>query len=193
LVCRMSDQITTTDPALPLVVRFLNQIGIDASIESGACGFLEKVRIANGGLKIDPQCSASNVLHEAGHLAVLPAKIRASANGDLDGLEDLLAGDITSANDPDALEVRAAINCSDPEATAWAWAAGVHLGLSPDAIIRDEEYGGDGASIRLALEHRMYAGIHGLSHGGLCVVRPGPLEQIRGLPAYPKLARWLQE
>ncbi len=84
--------------------------------------------------------------------------------------------------------MRAALQCSDPEATAWAWAAGKHLGIPEDEIILDSEYGNDGAGIRLALSLRSYPGINGLAHAGFCAVRDG----VAPLPVFPALAHWTQ-
>jgi uncharacterized protein len=101
--------------------------------------------------------------------------------------------DLGSKAVPDSALARACIQCSDPEATAWAWAAGVHLGLDPKEIVQDDEYGNGGSDIRLMLSMNKYMGINGLAFAGFCVTRPGPLEQMSGLPAYPKLAMWLQK
>jgi hypothetical protein len=95
-------------------------------------------------------------------------------------------------SDPDSAEARAAMQCSDPEATAWAWAAGTRLGLAPDVIIMDEEYSNTGASVRLALQLRADPGIHGLAYAGFCVCKNHALAALSGLPVYPELARWLQ-
>lgn len=89
---------------------------------------------------------------------------------------------------PDAPLYRAVIQCSDPEATAWAWAAGVSLGLPDREIIRDDECDGEGADIGLALQMNAYIGIHGLAHAGICAIRK------RGdQAAWPQLNFWTQE
>lgn len=77
------------------------------------------------------------------------------------------------------------MQCSDPEATAWAWAAGVHLGLPPEAVIMDHEYDGEGEGIRLALQLKCYLGINGLTHAGIC-------SNPRVDGGYPVLRSWLQ-
>jgi hypothetical protein len=78
----------------------------------------------------------------------------------------------STSTEPDGDLQRAVLQCSDPEATAWAWAAGQYLGLQPKAIIQDDEYGGDGSFLRLQLATGGYVGINGLSHAGFCAVRP---------------------
>lgn len=57
---------------------------------------------------------------------------------------------------PDDPLYRAVIQCSDPEVTAWAWATGTELGLPSEEIVRDDEYGGDCETIRLALQMRAW-------------------------------------
>ena len=177
--------------ALIRTVRFLNEIGLRCEPRAGAAGFVAGVVIERGALFFDDVARASNLLHEAGHLAVVPSRFRPLFNGNVSGGQKAMMAAIDFSN-PDSSEARAALSCSDPEATAWAWSAGKRVGLAPEEIILDAEYGGDGPSVRAALQACCYAGIHGLAHSGFCVVRPGRLSAIRGLPAYPQLARWLQ-
>lgn len=74
------------------------------------------------------------------------------------------------------------------EATAWAWAAGVSIGLKPGQIIQDDEYDGDGASIRSRLQANQYAGINGLAHAGMCKRGAWVPPEAR----YPNMTAWLQ-
>ncbi|MNG07217.1 hypothetical protein D3C84_905070 [compost metagenome] len=92
---------------------------------------------------------------------------------------------------PDHPKVRAALQCSDPEATAWAWAAGLALDIPHELIVMDAEYDGTGADIRMSLSMRAYVGINGLQHAGFTAAR----EQYTwlGLPTYPLMAFWLQD
>jgi len=81
------------------------------------------------------------------------------------------------------------MQASDPEATAWAWAAGKHLGIPEDVIILDADYDNGGAIERMRLGARGHFGIQGMARAGFCVVRATP---YRNLPVYPTLAFWLQ-
>lgn len=174
---------------LERVVAFLVEIGLECHWKPGARGFLEGVEVVAGALLVDPKAPPSNLLHETGHCALLPPEIRAMASGDFDECMPALFAGITDSR-PDSPELRAAMASSDPEATAWAWAAGVHLGLAPEVIIGEMEYDGDGATVRAMLQMGRYAGIHGLAHGGYCATAPGKLAELRGLPVYPRLATW---
>lgn len=173
------------------VLEFLQHIGLSTTVRAGTAGFLPGVFIVSGGLWIDSGAAVSDVLHEAGHLATLPAAFRPLARGDLRDVMARLMASLETV-ESDSMPMRAAMSCGDPEATAWAWAAGCHLRLPARQVISDSDFGGDGAEIRVMLSLGAYAGIHGLAHGGFCVTRPGPLEAMAGLPAYPKLQRWLQ-
>lgn len=175
---------------LQKVVDFLKEIGISVRFEENVTGFLEHIRIENGGLVIDPaHAQASSVLHEAGHLAGLPKNIRHLANGSLKDVLKLACEKMGSAP-IDSPYFRAVVQATDPEATAWAWAAGKHLELPEEEIIQDHEYDNDGAVERMRLGARQYYGINGLQNAGFCVLRKNPYRP--DLPEYPKLAYWLQ-
>jgi hypothetical protein len=179
------DSTDTRDRA----IGFLNAIGITAFYETGATGFSEGCRIDHGTLAVDPGCRISTMLHEAGHLAITPSCFRSWMHGNLyEGQRRMLDAVSDAGLHPDDPLYRAGIQCSDPEATAWAWAAGIALGLTGAEIIRDDEYGGEGESIRLALRMRAYVGVHGLAHAGLCRIRDRD-----GLAGWPHLLCWTQE
>ncbi|MGA3976999.1 hypothetical protein ACI2UK_13995 [Ralstonia nicotianae] len=168
---------------------FLRGIGLQATYEGGANGFIEGVRIDRGTLLVDPACRPSALLHEAGHLAITPLRFRTLMSDNLSaGMRAMFRVIEEMSLEPDHPLMRAAIQCSDPEATAWAWAAGLEIGLPENEIIQDDEYDGDGASIRQSLSMKAYVGINGLAHAGFCVPRKAGV-----LPMYPRLKFWTQE
>jgi hypothetical protein len=180
---------------LERVLHFLRGIGIPCLVDARTRtlgGFLNDVRIDSGGLIVKSDALVSNALHEAGHLAVLPGKYRRMASDDVDEVAKFML-DETANEPPDSPLSIATMQCGDVESTAWAWAAGVYLGVAPQDIIRHEQYGRTGVQLRYSLAAHAYIGINGLSRAGFCVVRPGVLEKHRGLPAYPKLAMWVQK
>ena len=69
---------------LPLALKFLQSIGIPAHLVPGSQGFIDHIRIKQGSLEVDPTCPVSNLLHEAGHLAVVPQRFRTLMDGNLD-------------------------------------------------------------------------------------------------------------
>ncbi len=188
-------QTWSSDPlkahTLEHVIHFSNEIGLRVVITPGAHGLVSGVLIASGVLHVDPEARTSAVLHEAAHLAIFPGQHRDKCTGDLFEAYAAIHADVW--HDPDCAGARAARECGDPEATAWAWAAGKSLGLPEEIIIQNDEYSHSGASMRLALRTARYAGVHGLQHAGWCVAKPGRLAEIRGLPVYPTLARWVQQ
>ena len=158
------------------------------------------IEIENGKLLVDQRiCVAGDLLHEAGHLAVIPTLFRSRANTDLDALAkkmgQYLSADNSYGGDP---VCRAILQSGECEATAWAWAAGTHLGFPPNVIIHANAYqdlhGNEGASaIRQALSCNSYFGINGLQAAGWCAVRAGPYAEYLNLPVFPRLAFWTQK
>lgn len=179
-------------PSAEKAMAFLASIGLAVSVVEGAQGFLKHVAIVEGGLQVDPRAAVSDLLHEAGHVAIMPAPYRHYLNGDIQEGERAMFEDLERQNlQPDSPLWRAAIQACESSATAWAYAAGTALGLSPEQIIQDHEYSGDGEWIRLALSLNSYLGVNGLAHAGFCVVRANPYSKDER-PVYPAMAYWLQ-
>lgn len=186
----------------PDVLYFLNVVAkIPTRLEEeNVNGFIRGVEIRKGCIHFDGRGKISDVLHEAGHIAIMPSRYRKSMSGDISS-SIRRAWDDAKLQGPLTVErlTRALLQCSDPEATAWAWAAGVHIGLQPEQIIPDSDdpivYGGDAAGVRFA--HTLSGttiqplGAHGLAAAGFCQV--GMLNPHNPLPRYPKLAFWTQE
>jgi hypothetical protein len=168
---------------------FLNGIGIATRYEGGASGFSDGCRIGRGTLAVDPACRISTLLYEAGHLAITPRYFRSWMDGNLfAGQRAMLDAVCDGTHHPDDPLCRAVIQWSDPEATAWAWSAGAALGLPGEEIVRSDEYGGEGDTIRLALEMCAYLGVHGLAHAGFCSIR-----DRGGVAGWPHLHFWTQD
>lgn len=124
-----------------------------------------------------------------GHLACVPARFRGYMSDNLaSGMRRMLNEIEQMMLEPDHPLERAAIQCSDPEATAWAWAAGMAIGLKPEQIIQDDEYSDSGASIRFMLQQNQYRGINGLSSAGMCKRGYMTPPELR----YPVMTNWLQ-
>jgi hypothetical protein len=187
----LKSETTELQPYVEKTMAFLNEIGLPIAVVPGASAFLELIRIVEGRLEIDPLCPVSNILHEAGHLATVPSAFRHLMTGNLDeGIKRMFDEIEKMGLHPDHPLSRSAMQASEVEATAWAWAVGEHLDIPPDVAILDSEYDNDGAEVRSMLMARAYYGIHGLMHAGFCVNRANP---NRNLPVYPKLAYWLQQ
>jgi len=163
------------------LLTFLRTIGITIhEVEKlPETGFLESILLKDGEMYILPEAKISSILHEAGHLAIIPAQFRHFASGDLRGLQQMF--DALDNEPLDSPLMRAALQCGDTEATAWAYAVGVHLGIPEKLIIQDDEYSGTGNEIRAVVAIGHYLGVHGLQHAGMCNKRD-----------WPRLIRWVQ-
>jgi len=169
---------------------FLRSIGLQLIEDSEAKGFCTAVTIHDGTIRFDPtRAVASDLLHEAGHLAVIPAEYRPRAGDNVDEIIETMCAEIGAAiatdpnYDPDAPHIRAIMQAGETEATAWAFAAGRASGLPDHVIIQDHDYDGAGRDVRIGLAMNAYLGINGLVHGGMCV----------STKTYPALTRWLQD
>jgi hypothetical protein len=179
-------------PQLARVIAGLNAIGLPTHVEAdtGAASFVPGIRMENGELFVTLDARVSGLLHEAGHLCTVPSRFRHYVGANWSAAIERMF-DETQGEEPDSPLYRALLQCSDPEATAWAYAFGTHLGLAPEAIILNDEYDGTGAFLRMQLGGRAYLGINGLASAGFCATN-APSAKARGLPLYPELAFWLQ-
>lgn len=182
---------TSKKSQLTIAVAALNAIGLPARFEVGAHGFIEGVRIEQGELYVDPCAPVSGLLHEAGHLACVPKRFRHYVGADLGPALARMFDEIRG-EEPESPLYRAMLQCSDPEATAWAFAFGTHLGFSPEEIILDSEYANEGEHIRTCLVARAYFGVNGLAAAGFCAASP-TVAKFRSQPLYPHLSFWTQD
>ncbi len=172
-------------------MQFLSGIGLVVEVVPGAAGFISDVAIVEGTLHVDPHCRVSGLLHEAGHLATMPAKYRPWLNGNLyDSFKRIYEDADNSRMELTEQQERALLQTGDAEATAWAFAAGKHLGIPERVIILGDEYNGEGKIIRMLLSAKSYLGINSLQHAGFCQARRHPFKEG---PVYPELNFWLQD
>lgn len=174
---------------LSKTIEFLNSIGITVRLVNGASGFTSHCQIVSGTINVDPQCRPSELLHEAGHLATVPGQYRHLFSGNVAVGQSAICNEMHDRDiEPDSPLSRAVVQIGDIEATAWAWACGKKVGLPDRFIIQDDEYRGEGASLRLSLSLNNYPGINGLAFAGFCKTKhhhPG------SLPVYPELSYWV--
>jgi len=149
--------------------------------------FLKTVHVHRGELHIAPKARTSDILHEAGHLALFPANFRHYVTGNVETAIARMFDELEKSQiDSESPIVRAALQCDDAEATCWAWSAGLHLGIDEVLIIDDSNYTDSdgtpgGAAERWALRLRAHNGIEGLHVAGMCIQR-----------SYPAMLRWVQ-
>ena len=158
-------------PVTAQMIEFVRSIGLPVEFDVvDASAFLPGIVIANGGLRIHRErlLYPGDLLHEAGHLAMLTLQERSvcSAGLPLDGGQEM-------------------------GAIAWSYAAAVHLGLDAGVVFHGDGYKGDAASLRDNFQQGHYLGVPYLQWLGLSW-EPHQAA-ARGVPAYPAMLRWLRE
>lgn len=108
-------------------IAFVRELGIAVRVHGGATGFLQRIDVLAGGLVVEPRCSASNILHEANHLAMIPGQFRPLANGDLTCVT-LAMHVAVEQEDVDSLLASAILHSGEAEVTGWVWAARIRCG-----------------------------------------------------------------
>lgn len=157
------------------IVGFLTRIGLTVTEETlPADTFLPGIALRAGALVVDPGklMWPGDLLHEAGHLAVLPAALRNEAHDD----------------DPNHADIEFA---GELEAMAWAYAAAVELALPTEVLIHDGGYNGKARDLLQMYTFGVYPGLRGLCASGMTAAHgftPGG-----GPVQYPRMLCWLRE
>ena len=143
------------DPALARIVEFLTGIGLEVRLEPiEAPTILPGITVDRGVLVVDEALltHVGDVLHEAGHLAVVPAADRAALSVDMgaDGGHEM-------------------------GALAWSYAATRHLGLAPEVVFHDEGYRGDASTLIDNFAQGRTVGVPILTWRGLTSAEAYPL------------------
>lgn len=177
-------------------IEFVRSIGLSVTtVDDELSGsFVPGIRVEAGGLLVNlEKVFPGDVLHETGHLAVMPGQFRPKAKGTLNAVfRDMT--DHLEANPeglgmwPEDPTCRAILQCADPEATAWQYAAAQHIGLPDEWLFPEGSFEGNSKEILLGLKMSSYMGINGLQAAGWTKLRA--LARAP-LPVYPKLAFWL--
>lgn len=156
-------------------ITFLRAIGIEVVFrENAAATLLPGFEIINGGLYINKATMLfpGDILHEAGHIAVVPAVDRATLGNDNIGIRE----------NSDAEEMMA---------IAWSYAACLHLQIDPYFVFHDKGYKEGGKSIVENFANKRYFGVPMLQWTGLCVDEQKAKEQ--DVPPYPHMLKWMRE
>lgn len=154
------------DEVTSKIIDFIRSIGIDVTITAiDGETVLPGIAIRNGGLVIEKEklLYPGDLLHEAGHLAVVPPEVRHSMNGALDPKEDFkLAG--------------------EQMAIPWSYAAARHLEIDPKIVFHNEGYKGESEWLIEMFENNTVIGLPALQWIGLTTSED-----------FPKMKKWLRE
>ncbi len=163
------------DEYLATCISFLNEIGIETKFEKldEPC-FLPGLTIRNGNIIIDKETLSypGDILHEAGHIAVVPAAERHT---------------LSAA----AIEKREQREAEEMMAIAWSYAACMHLGLDPYVVFHDDGYKGGGSYIADNFSNKNYFGLPMLQWKGMALDEVNAAKQ--NLPGYPCMLKWVLE
>lgn len=136
--------------------------------------FIPGIFISEGRLLVDEEklLYPSDLLHEAGHIALVPVGLRKYATGDV--------GDIAEIGD--AYEV---------ESIAWSWAAAIELGIDPEVLFHDHGYKGIAKQLLLTYRMGVYIGLKRLEDFGMAY---GPETAAKlGVNPFPAMQKWLRD
>lgn len=150
---------------LSKITGFINDIGI--TCEEGIVDqstFLPGVDIVEGDIIYDSLMldSYGDLLHEAGHIAVLKNEHRAVVN----------SPDVWGDLGEEQAEVAA---------IAWSWAAAQHLDIPPEVVFHAEGYRGGSELIIDKFNRQNYVGVDMLERIGMTTE-----------PAFPNMDNWLR-
>jgi hypothetical protein len=156
---------------LAKIVEFLRSIGFAVRLDSrtDAPG-LPGIWVDAGCMTVDAEqlVAAGDLLHEAGHLAVMSPARRRTARGRFDSSQ-----------------------AEEMMAIAWSHAAAIHLGLHPSVVFHEHGYGGGGDWLIDGFATGATIGVPGLCWLGLTSHDCGG-GAIEGA-VFPAMIAWLNE
>lgn len=184
--------------ALEPIVNFLHGIGVGVEYGEGAhSGFLPGVNIHAGVLHIDPATlvEAGDLLHEAGHIIVVPRRHWPRLGTDLQAGIEALVADEAGSDKPADPRLARAVQLGEFMSQAWSYAVVQHLGLPMECLFFPGSY------------HRhQYEGTHPTQEWIERGTHFGPLGLAQadmtgfsdvfshmgdnGLPPFPHMTRW---
>jgi hypothetical protein len=168
----MSESDTMQNPLVAKIWGFLVNIGLEIKFASiPGSTFLPGIHAQMGILTIDETklLYPGDLLHEAGHLAMLPPGPRARVDGKVD---DGGGGSLEMG------------------AIAWSYAAALHLGLPPEVVFHEAGYRGGSQALLDNFAAGRYVGVPILEWAGLAAT--GKRAETLGIKPYPAMLRWLR-
>jgi hypothetical protein len=164
----------TNNPNLALthrIIDFILEIGLEtAKAELSQKTFLPGISVDRGAILLDESklLYPGDLLHEAGHLAVISPEKRKRVRVDVGNkaAEEMMA-------------------------IAWSYAALLHLGLEPSVVFHEGGYRGGSESLIENFTNGRYIGVPMLEWIGLTADRRRAAEM--GIRPYPHMIKWMLE
>lgn len=156
-------------------ILFIQETGIPVHITGQQEeSFLPGINISNGELFIHEPTLLypGDILHEAGHIAVIPAA------------ERFLLNAVTIAERPDR-------DAEEMGAICWSYAAAVHLGISPAFVFHEAGYKGGSASLLENFTAQRYIALPLLQWMGLTLDEKNAAAENKR--PYPAMIKWLRD
>lgn len=150
------------------IADFLESVGIEVRPASlPATTFLPGIEVQDGVLLVDEARLAypGDLLHEAGHLALMTAEQRAGASAEVEH-EDAQAWEVA--------------------VIAWSYAAVLHLKIDPREVLHGGGYRGRSETLLRMFAMGVYPGVGTLAALGLTRM------EIGEEPRYPTMIRWVR-
>ena len=161
--------IDSHKPPLNRIIEFLLDLGLQIrKAEFSHQTFLPGIAVDHGTILIDESklLYPGDLLHEAGHLAVITSEKRRQAQDDFSkkASEELMA-------------------------IAWSYAALVHLGLEPSVVFHEGGYKGWSGALIENFTNGRYIGVPMLQWIGLTADERRAKEM--GIRPYPSMIKWV--
>lgn len=155
-------------------VEFLNDIGIETTFRTiGNKSFLPGLLINKGMIIIDRDAleHPGDILHEAGHIAIVPAAER----------QGLSEKGIIKRKNREGEEIMA---------IAWSYAACIHLSIDPLFVFHEQGYRGGRDYITDSCRDKNYIGLSMLENIGMTANEKKARRS--NVPSYPHMIKWLR-
>jgi hypothetical protein len=164
-----------SEPITAKMVDFIRGIGIEVvetplDIET----FIPGIYIEQGKLLVDELklLYPGDLLHEAGHIAMVPGHLRHYATGNVGKIDEIG-------------------NSYEIEAIAWSWAAVVALGIDPEILFHNKGYKGSAQGLLYNFRMGVYIGTHGIESAGMAYSVHKAVEL--GVQPFPAMQKWLRD
>lgn len=157
------------------VTNFLIQIGIPIEFRplDGYC-FLPGIQVEGGilNIDIDQLKYPGDIVHEAGHIAIVPAAERATLN-------EISIGE------------RPMREAEEMMVIAWSYAVCVELNIDAGFVFHDQGYQSGGSHIADQFKQGRYVGVPMLQWTGMALEKMDPENPQR--PVYPAMINWVRD